>query len=97
MSWLNYFILVSFCRIFYQLILKHIHLAGMKRNSNGNVGSSRFSSERIDIPVRKYDPEVFRMLIEFVHSGVVTVTMETVAGMCSFYVPNTYKLRILYI
>ena len=32
------------------------------------------------IPVRKYDPKVFRMLIEFTHSGVVTLNAETVPG-----------------
>ena len=32
------------------------------------------------IPVRKYDPKVFRMLIEFAHSGVVTLNAETVPG-----------------
>ena len=32
------------------------------------------------IPVKKYDPKVFRMLIEFVHSGVVTLNAETAPG-----------------
>ena len=32
------------------------------------------------IPMRKYDPKVFRMLTEFTHSGSVNQNAETVLG-----------------
>ena len=41
----------------------------------------RSLSDRLVIPVKKYDPEVFRGLIHFVHCGSITITEETVAGL----------------
>ena len=55
-------------------------MAAVQKKSRRGDGRSRFSSERVTIPVRKYDPKVFRMLIEFLHSGVVNITIETVPG-----------------
>ena len=41
---------------------------------------SRSYGHRVTIPVKKYDVEVFRMLIQFVHCGSITITDKTVAG-----------------
>ena len=38
------------------------------------------STERLEIPVHKYDAEVFGMLIQFIHSGTAYITAETVTG-----------------
>ena len=48
-----------------------------KRNK-GQCGM--VSNERLVIPVHKYDAEVFRMLIQFVHTGTAYVTTENVTG-----------------
>ena len=40
-------------------------------------------TERLVIPVRKYAAEVFRMLVQFVHSGSAYITQENVSG--NFY------------
>ena len=36
--------------------------------------------ERLQIPVQRYDAEVFRMLIQFIHSGTAYITVENVSG-----------------
>ncbi|XP_053374297.1 serine-enriched protein-like [Mercenaria mercenaria] len=81
-------------RIMYQLILKHMHMSAAdeetnakknkkskKNTCNRSVGISRSLSQRLVIPVKKYDSEVFRMLVQFIHCGSVTITEETVAGL----------------
>ena len=37
-------------------------------------------SDRLTIPVRKYDPEVFRMIILFIHCGTAIISDKTVSG-----------------
>ena len=80
----------SFYRVLYQLILKHMSIQPKKikknKKSTGkkSVGISRSLSERLVIPVKKYDSEVFRMLIQFVHCGSVNITEDTVAGKFIF-------------
>ena len=77
----------------YQLILKHMAMeeADKERNAkknkkskkstcNQSVGIGRSLSQRLVIPVKKYDSEVFRMLVQFIHCGSVNITEETVAG-----------------
>jgi hypothetical protein len=51
-----------------------------KTKKTTSVGIGRTLSERLVIPVKKYEPEVFRMLIQFVHCGSATITENTVAG-----------------
>ena len=41
------------------------------------------SIERLQIPVQRYDAEVFRMLIQFIHSGTAYITAENVSGNVS--------------
>ncbi|WAQ94463.1 hypothetical protein MAR_006934 [Mya arenaria] len=36
---------------------------------------------RLTIPVHKYDAEVFRMLMQFIHCGTATITDQTVTGL----------------
>ncbi|XP_060560656.1 uncharacterized protein LOC132720519 [Ruditapes philippinarum] len=79
--------------VMYQLILKHMSMeaADKKRNAKSNkkskkgtckaVGRGRSLSQRLVIPVKKYDSEVFRMLVQFIHCGIVNITEETVAGL----------------
>ncbi|XP_060595374.1 serine-enriched protein-like [Ruditapes philippinarum] len=80
-------------RVMYQLILKHMSMeaADKERNAKSNkkskkstckaVGIGRSLSQRLVIPVKKYDSEVFRMLVQFIHCGIVNITEETVAGL----------------
>ncbi|KAK3581998.1 hypothetical protein CHS0354_030950, partial [Potamilus streckersoni] len=69
-------------RSFYSLILKHAkkveeNLTPKKLTPSKNKKCSR-ESQYLEIPIRSYDTDVFRRLIQFVHSGSVSVTMNTV-------------------
>ena len=59
-----------------------------KPSKKSRATTSRIT-ERLVIPVRKYDAEVFRMLVQFVHSGSAYITQENVSGnfynYCSFF------------
>lgn len=80
----------------YQLILKHMSMKAAdeernaknkkskKSSTNRSVGIGRSLSEKLVIPVKKYDSEVFRMLVQFIHCGSVNITEDTVAGKCLF-------------
>ncbi|XP_045177958.2 serine-enriched protein-like [Mercenaria mercenaria] len=80
-------------RVMYQLILKHMSMREVdeernhkkkkakKTKYNQSVGIGRSLSQRLVIPVKKYDPDVFRMLVQFIHCGSVNITEETVAGL----------------
>ncbi|XP_045167803.1 serine-enriched protein-like [Mercenaria mercenaria] len=70
----------SIFRVLYQLIIKHLNLreTGLKYTIQPSL---RHYGDRLIIPVRKYDAEVFRMLIQFVHSGTATITDSTVFGL----------------
>ena len=59
----------------------------IKKSSKSSKCSG--SCERLMIPVRKYDAEVFHMLIKFVHSGSAYITHENVSGNLSlnYYLP----------
>ena len=46
------------------------------------------------IHVKKYNPKVFRMLIEFVHSGVVTLNAETVSGNSANKTIETFDFKV---
>ena len=46
-----------------------------------SVGLACTISERLTIPIKKYDSEVFRLLVQFIHCGTVNITEETVAGL----------------
>ncbi|KAL3831593.1 hypothetical protein ACJMK2_023330 [Sinanodonta woodiana] len=72
-------------RSFYKLILKHLKKPGVNRTPKRstprkNKKCSR-KSQHLEVPVRTYDTDVFRRLIQFVHSGSVSITMETVVGI----------------
>lgn len=76
----------SFCRKFYELIMKslasknNLDKTKKKCSNKKTVGISHTFADRLVIPVRKYDAVVFRNLVQFVHCGTVNVTEETVAG-----------------
>ncbi|KAL5007694.1 hypothetical protein ScPMuIL_016500 [Solemya velum] len=52
-----------------------------EQSSNKKSGTSITSTTNLVIPVVKYDADVFRSLIEFVHCGTVKIEMKTVAGL----------------
>lgn len=54
-------------KIFYQLILEHQR--------------TTLLPGPLVIPVKKYSPEVFKKLIEFVHCGTADIALESVAGL----------------
>ncbi|KAL5006815.1 hypothetical protein ScPMuIL_016534 [Solemya velum] len=64
-------------RVFYQLILKHLR----EQTTNKKSKTSITSTTNLVIPVVKYDVDVFRSLIEFVHCGTAKIEMKTVAGL----------------
>ena len=55
------------------------------------------SNERLVIPVHKYDAEVFRMLIQFVHTGTAYVTTENVTGELDTDTNANSRLKIVQI
>ena len=57
--------------------------ATKSKKKNVSLTSSLFP--KVVIPVKKYDAEVFRMLVEFVHCGQVNISEGTVAGK---HLPN---------
>jgi hypothetical protein len=77
----------SVCRVFYQLLLKHTNDAeatapSRKSGSRGKKSKAppAVRNPRLSIPVKKYDYEVFRRLIQFVHCGATNIDVHTVAG-----------------
>ncbi|XP_060565692.1 uncharacterized protein LOC132724751 [Ruditapes philippinarum] len=64
-----------------------------KSKKNATVGIGRSLSQRLIIPVKKYDSEVFRMLVQFIHCGSVNITEETVAGL--YGAASQFELRDL--
>ncbi|XP_052793180.1 serine-enriched protein-like [Mya arenaria] len=64
-------ILATRSTVMYQLI--HNHIKKLEGQSSFGV--------RLTIPVHKYDAEVFRMLIQFIHCGAATITDLTVTGL----------------
>ncbi|XP_045167806.2 serine-enriched protein-like [Mercenaria mercenaria] len=67
-------------KVLYQLIIKHLNIreTGLKYAKPSPL---RHYGDRLTIPVRKYDAEVFRMLMQFVHSGTATISDSTVFGL----------------
>lgn len=45
-----------------------------------SAGIGQSFSQKLEIPVKKYDSEAFRMLVEFIHCGSVNITEDSVAG-----------------
>ncbi|KAL5006814.1 hypothetical protein ScPMuIL_015620 [Solemya velum] len=64
-------------KVFYQLILKHLR----EQTTNKKSKTSITSTTNLVIPVVKYDVDVFRSLIEFVHCGTAKIEMKTVADI----------------
>jgi len=64
-----------------------------KKRSKRSFGISPPLSSKLIIPVRRYDPEVFRMLVQYVHCGMVVINSENVAGKL-FY--KIFFLKILF-
>ena len=75
--------IIIIIRVFHQLILEHLHMRndkkGRKSSKSKRGRSETVTRERLQIPVRRYDAEVFRMLIQFIHSGTAYITVENVS------------------
>ena len=52
----------------------------LKSMKKSHMTTSGLYKQRLLIPVRKYDSEVFRMMIQFVHTGSAYITDENVSG-----------------
>ena len=50
------------------------------KHNKGQNWNGFVPMERLVIPIQKYDAEVFRMLIQFVHTGTAYITQQNVAG-----------------
>ncbi|WAQ94469.1 GPRS-like protein [Mya arenaria] len=64
-------ILATRSKVMYQLIFNHIKTL---------EGRSLFGV-RLAIPIHKYDAEVFRTLIQFIHCGSAIITDQTITGL----------------
>ncbi|WAQ94458.1 GPRS-like protein [Mya arenaria] len=64
-------ILATRSKVMYQLIYNNIK----KLEGRPSFGL------RLTIPIHKYDAEVFRMLIQFIHCGTATINDQTVTGL----------------
>ena len=79
---------ISFFRVFHHLIIKHQRMPedvkkdkrSSKSTKKSHMTTSGLHKQRLLIPVRKYDSEVFRMMIQFVHTGSAYITDENVSG-----------------
>ncbi|KAH3782775.1 hypothetical protein DPMN_160695 [Dreissena polymorpha] len=56
----------------YQLIFNNLNNPESRLSKSGGP---------VIIPVRKYDPEVFRMLVQFIQSGTATINDVTATGL----------------
>ncbi|XP_033749671.1 serine-enriched protein-like [Pecten maximus] len=65
-------------RVMYQLILQK--QKEEEENRSKKSRKSRFSS-RLVIDVKKYEPEDFRKIVQFIHCGTVDVTVKNVTGL----------------
>ena len=52
----------------------------LKSTKKSHTTTSGLHKQRLLIPVRKYDSEVFRMMVQFVHTGSAYITDENVSG-----------------
>ncbi|OWF45718.1 serine-enriched protein-like [Mizuhopecten yessoensis] len=80
-------------RVLYQLILNQQHQAEAERSTFKKFRKSS-SKSRVVIEVNKYEPEDFRMLMQFVHCGSVDIGIHNVAGLlCGAYQFGLEDLR----
>ncbi|XP_060070235.1 serine-enriched protein-like [Ylistrum balloti] len=80
-------------RVLYQLILNQQHRAATERSSFKKLRKSH-SKSNVIIDVNKYEPEDFRMLMQFVHCGSVDIGVHNVAGLlCGAYQFGLEDLR----
>ncbi|XP_033744118.1 serine-enriched protein-like [Pecten maximus] len=80
-------------RVLYQLILNQQHKTNAERASFKKLRKSH-SKSHVVIDVNKYEPEDFRMLIQFVHCGSVDIGVHNVAGLlCGAYQFGLEDLR----
>ncbi|XP_069128871.1 serine-enriched protein-like [Argopecten irradians] len=72
-------------RVLYQLILNQQHKKNAERSAFKKLRKSH-SKSQVVIEVNKYEPEDFRMLMQFVHCGTVDIGVQNVAGLlCGAY------------
>ncbi|KAL4222033.1 hypothetical protein ACF0H5_018076 [Mactra antiquata] len=63
-------------KVFYQLIMRHLR----EESSKPSKLFSQYG-HRLTIPVKKYDTDVFRTLIQFIHSGSASLNDRNVVGL----------------
>ncbi|XP_063446126.1 serine-enriched protein-like [Mytilus trossulus] len=70
-------------RVLYNLILKKQKEAEFQRKADKKDKKRKTSvqSDKVIIVVKKYEPEDFRMIIQFIHSGSVDINSSCVAGL----------------
>ncbi|CAC5393795.1 unnamed protein product [Mytilus coruscus] len=72
-------------RVLYNLILKKQKEAEFQRKADKKDKKKKIpvKSDKITIIVKKYEPEDFRKIIQFIHSGSVDINSSCVAGLLS--------------
>ncbi|XP_063447932.1 serine-enriched protein-like [Mytilus trossulus] len=70
-------------RVLYNLILKKQKEAEFqsKADKKGKQKKTTVKSDKVLIVVRKYEPEDFKKIIQFIHSGSVDINSSCVAGL----------------
>ncbi|CAC5397574.1 unnamed protein product [Mytilus coruscus] len=70
-------------RVLYNLILKKQKEAEFQRKADKKDKKNKTSvqSDKVTIVVKKYEPEDFRKIIQFIHSGSVDINSSCVAGL----------------
>ncbi|CAG2218891.1 unnamed protein product [Mytilus edulis] len=73
-------------RVLYNLILKKQKEAEFQRKADkkdkkNKKNKSSIQSDKVTIVVKKYEPEDFRKIIQFIHSGSVDINSSCVAGI----------------
>ncbi|VDI82329.1 Hypothetical predicted protein [Mytilus galloprovincialis] len=70
-------------RVLYNLILKKQKEAEFQRKADKKDKKKKTSvkSDKVTIVVKKYEPEDFKKIIQFIHSGSVDINSSCVAGL----------------
>ena len=85
---------ISFSRVIYNLILKRQReldfqeKSQRKQNKHIKQNLSRKTSHHLVISVRKYQPEDFQKIVEYLHCGSVDISTTNVAGKTINQVPK---------
>lgn len=68
-------------RVLYNLILKKQRDSVFKSKADKKNRKTQTNTDKLTIVVKKYDPEDFRKIIQFIHCGSIDINSSCVAGI----------------